>query len=139
MFVPFHSVYSSSHRFKNQITSITSQFPPGVSGVCTEPKKHLQSLSPFVTSYNWGLLFELFMSSSLYLWVFLVEFLVSTEVVISEVAALSMLTNQHHPGEFSAVTVWGDLILKLSFYLSHLFWDLFSLFFKFGRFFFFHM
>lgn len=57
MFVPFHSVYSSPRRFKYQIASITSQFPPGVSGVCTEPKKHLQ-FPPFATPYNGGLLFQ---------------------------------------------------------------------------------
>lgn len=62
-----------------------------VSGVCTEPKKSLHPHTPFATFYNWGLLFELFMSSSLYRWVFLVEFLVSTDTVISEVAALPTL------------------------------------------------
>lgn len=48
-----------------------------------------------------------------------------------------MLKNQHHLGELSAVTVWGDLILKPSLYFFHVFWDLFSLFLNLAVFFFF--
>lgn len=121
MFVPFHSVYSSPHRFKNQITSITSQFPPGVSGVCTAPKRHVRFPPPLPHLITG----DFFLSCLCHHHCIsgYSQFLVSTEAVISEVVVLPTLKNQHHLGEFSAVTVWSDLILKHSFYLSHLFWD----------------
>lgn len=53
------------------------------------------------------------MSSSLYLWVFLIEFSVSAAALISKVACLPVPKTQQHLGEFSVGTVGGDRILKI--------------------------
>lgn len=116
MFVPFHSVYCSPRRFKYQIASLTSHFPPGVSGVRTEPKKHLQCPSPHLSHFiTGGCFFRLFMSSLLYLWVFLVEFLVSAEAVISEVACLPVrktnsILESFPQGRFGVTEFWKSFL-----------------------------
>lgn len=119
IFVPFYSVYSSPHRFKYQTASLTSQFPPGVSGVCTEPKKHL----PFPLFFH---ILEL--GTSLWAVYVIIGFLVSTEPGILEVAGLPVLKNQHHLGKFPTVADLGWLTFENAFWP---FWSLLGFFFSF--------
>ena len=112
-------MYSSPHRFKYQTAPLTSQFPPGVSGVCTEPKKHL----PFPLFCH---ILEL--GTSFWAVYVIIEFLVSTEAGILEVAGLPVLKNQHHLGKFSTVADLGWLTFENAFWP---FWSLLRFFFFF--------
>lgn len=111
MFVPFHPVCSSKSQMAKACQLLHS-FHLGALEFARSQKA--SAVSPFATSENSGLLFGLFMSSAWCLWVWLVEFWVSTGAVISEVWRLPLLKVQGLLGNIFFFCLWWFGVIWVS-------------------------